>query len=384
MSSENMADNNLQPKKKFSDLIDIAEILQALDKLKLTNPTPVQEHALPLALSGKDLIVQAKTGSGKTFAFALPLLAKAYQLGTLLKKNATFALVLTPTRELANQVRQVIDSLAPQFSPVCLIGGENPRPQEHAMLDDARIVVGTPGRVLDFLRQNKLRLSDCRYFVLDEADEMLSLGFIDDIRNILAKLPKERQGLFVSATISPYIESLANSFLYKAERISIEQLAEAAPKIKHYFIQVAIGVGSKSSPLVESIERFKPRSAIIFCNTKSDTELVESILKRKGHKAEKLNSDLAQKQRDLVMKRFRNSEFQILIATDIAARGLDIDSVDLVVNYSLHEQPENYIHRTGRTGRAGREGVAVSLVGPQDFAAKLNLFKALPSLEVSN
>ena len=359
----------------FRDILFHEQILGPLDKIGLTAPTPVQRETIPRALAGKDLIVQAKTGSGKTFAFVLPLLSHLESLGEGWDRHTTYGLIVTPTRELANQIRGVIDTVAPTYHAPCLIGGGNPRAQERELDEDSRIVVGTPGRLLDFIRQGILKLSSCRYVVLDEADEMLSMGFIDDIRTILSRLPKERQGLFVSATISPYIESLANSFLKTPERIIIATPNEQLPDVTHYICEVGMGVGLKTGPLVAAIEKFSPRSAIVFCNTKSDTELVEVILKRKGYQAEKMNSDLPQKQRDQIMGLMRSGDLKILIATDIAARGIDIDSVDLVVNYSLNDQPEIYVHRTGRTGRAGRAGVAVSLIGPQDFGAFHNLKK---------
>jgi ATP-dependent RNA helicase DeaD len=362
----------------FSSIISHEKIRASLQALGLVKPTPVQKETLPRALAGKDLIVQAKTGSGKTFAFALPLLAKLEDLGDTVSKDTTYGLIVTPTRELAVQIRGVIESISPDIAPSCLIGGGNPRAQEKELDNDRRIVVGTPGRLLDFIRQGILVLNKAKYFVLDEADEMLSMGFIDDIRTILSKLPaNDRQGLFVSATISPYVESLANSFLKSPERIIIQTPAEERPDITHYIVDVGIGVATKTAPLVYALENFSPRSAIIFCNTKADTELVEMILKRKGFKAEKMNSDLAQKQRENIMERMRSGDLKILIATDIAARGIDIDSVDLVVNYSIHDQAESYVHRTGRTGRAGRTGIALSIVGPQDFGGMHNLRKNL-------
>jgi ATP-dependent RNA helicase DeaD len=372
---------SLSPK-SFRDLLFHESLLSALDKLGLVTPTPVQEETIPRALAGKDLIVQAKTGSGKTFAFALPLLSHLESLASDGGgKGDTFGLIVTPTRELANQISEVITLLSTNYRPACLIGGESFQKQLRALEEDHRIVVGTPGRILDLIQQRRVFLNKCQYFVLDEADEMLSMGFLEDVRNILSKLPKERQGLFVSATISPYVESLANSFLKNPERIVISTPTEELPSIEHIYFEVGMGVAAKTSGLCHALQSFNPRSAIVFCNTKSDTELVEVILKRRGFQAEKINSDLPQKQRDKIMDKVRSGELKILIGTDIAARGIDLDQVDLVVNYAIHEQSELYVHRTGRTGRAGRAGTAISLVGPQDFSAFYNLRKAIPNIE---
>lgn len=365
----------------FKDLLFHEPLLEAVSRLGLVTPTPVQEQTIPRALAGKDLIVQAKTGSGKTFAFALPLLSHLESLGDD-AKNDTYGLIISPTRELAYQTSEVITKLATQYKPACLIGGESIKQQIYSLREDARIVVGTPGRILDLMEHKNVDLRNCRYFVLDEADEMLSMGFLEDIRKILSRLPKERQGLFVSATISPYVESLANSFLKNAERITISTPTEELPLIEHFYVDVGMGVSAKTGALCHALEKFNPRSAIVFCNTKSDTELVEVILKRRGFQAEKINSDLAQKQRNKIIDQIRAGDLKILVGTDIAARGLDIDHVDLVVNYTVHEQAELYVHRTGRTGRAGRSGTAISLVGPQDFAAFFNLKKSIPNIEL--
>jgi ATP-dependent RNA helicase DeaD len=215
-------------------------------------------------------------------------------------------------------------------------------------------------------------------FVLDEADEMLSMGFIDEVRKILAKLPRERQGLFFSATITPRVLSLASSFLVNPKRIEITRQAETAPLIDHLFCRVDGSLTAKAEALATYLKKRGPRSAIVFCNTKSDTELVEILLRKRGFEPKRLNSDLSQKERDRTMSSFRSGDLRILVATDVAARGIDVSDVELVVNYSLHETPETYVHRTGRTGRAGRSGTALSLVGPQDFTVFHSLSRKLP------
>jgi len=266
-------------------------------------------------------------------------------------------------------VLEVVSSLNSKLEPVLAIGGVDISKQIKKLSSDRRIVVGTPGRILDLMRQRELSLKECEYFVLDEADEMLSMGFLEDIRDILKKLPKERQGLFLSATITPRVDMLANSFLSDPAKIEIELDNDLVPDVDHSYYEVGNDLMAKPNALCDLIETLKPESAIIFCNTKSDTELVEALLRRKGFDARRLNSDLNQSQRNRVMKKIRAKELRFLIATDIAARGIDIEEIQLVVNYSIHEQSETYVHRTGRTGRAGKQGSAVSLVGPRDFGA---------------
>jgi ATP-dependent RNA helicase DeaD len=238
---------------------------------------------------------------------------------------------------------------------------------------DRRIIVGTPGRVLDHMQQRTILLRKCQYFVLDEADEMLSMDFLEPITEILRRLPAQRQGLFVSATITPRVESLASSFLRNPRQIVIDTPGEEQPQIRHRYCEVSGELTAKMTALCDILEVENPTSAIIFCNTKSDTELVEKFLRRRGFDARCINSDLNQKQRDYVMAKIRARELRYLVGTDIAARGIDIAQIDLVVNYALPQDSESYVHRTGRTGRAGRSGEAISLVGPQDFMAFTNL-----------
>lgn len=356
----------------FQDLIPSTAIREALEKLNFKIPTPVQAATIPAAITGKDLIVQAKTGSGKTLAFVLPLLQ---QLEVTSDVRTTVGIIITPTRELATQICEVIKSIS-QIVPSCLIGGGSMREQEDTIRADPRIVVGTPGRIQDFLQKRILNLSNCQYFVLDEADEMLSMDFVEEIREILSRLPRIRQGIFISATISPRVAMLASTFLSDPSQIVIETPGEELPSIEHLYHEVGGGVTDKIAALTDAIETMQPRSAIIFCNTKSDTELVEVSLRRRGFDARRINSTLTQKQRDYIMGKIRAGELRFLVGTDIAARGIDIEQLDLVVNYAISEQPEVYLHRTGRTGRAGRSGRALSLVGPQDFGAFMALKRA--------
>ena len=356
----------------FSSFFQDSELSSALEKLKFTTPTEIQAQAIPITLKGQDAIIQARTGSGKTLAYAIPLIALTRGLEHI--DQAPRVMVLVPTRELANQVRDVIAAVTEhlpegRYETPCIIGGADMDKQIEKLQRDCRIVVATPGRMLDLMRQRKLSLKHCKLFVLDEADEMLSSGFLEDIRIILSKLPDKRQGIFVSATISPRVEMLANSFLENTAYIADNTPGGEMAPIEHLYADVGGDLMSKPNALCDIFETYRPASAIIFCNTKSDTQLVEALLRRRGFEARRLNSDLSQKQRDKVMKKIKSKELPILVATDIAARGLDIEALDMVINFSLHSEPELYVHRTGRTGRAGRSGVALSLVGPKDFGS---------------
>ncbi len=360
----------------FTEVVKDKAILKRLDEIGFTTPTEVQAKALGPASQGGDLIIQAQTGGGKTLAFVIPLLQKlnaAKQQDT----TSTYALIVAPTRELALQITEVIAELDASLDPVLLIGGADSAAQKKKLTNDARVVVGTPGRILDMLRRRNLRLNTCRFFVLDEADEMLSMGFIEDVRAILSRLPNKRQGLLVSATITGRVEMLAHSFLNKPTRVVVGEDPDEAPDIEHCYVEVGGDLMAKPSALCDLIETTRPRSAIIFCNTKSDTKLLEALMRRRGFDARRINSDLTQGQRDRIMKKIRAGELQFLVATDIAARGIDIEQIDLVVNYNIHDQSESYVHRTGRTGRAGRSGRAISLVGPRDHGAFHYLKKVL-------
>jgi superfamily II DNA/RNA helicase len=351
------------------------ELCNGLSAMGISSPTPVQARSIPSILDGGDHVIEAQTGSGKTLAFVLPILAKLLDSEPY---SGNFALIVTPTRELAIQVNSIAAKLVPHVHPACIIGGERQENQVRQLRKDSRIIVGTPGRILDLIGQREILLRKCKMFVLDEADEMLSMGFIDEVRKILAKLPRERQGLFFSATITPRVLSLASSFLVNPKRIEITRQVETVPLIDHLFCRVDGSLTAKAEALATYLKKRTPRSAIVFCNTKSDTELVEILLRKRGFEPKRLNSDLSQKERDRTMSSFRSGELRILVATDVAARGIDVSDVELVVNYSLHETPETYVHRTGRTGRAGKSGTALSLVGPQDFTVFHSLSRKLP------
>jgi superfamily II DNA/RNA helicase len=373
-TTENAATCGAEARQGFSAITN-PKLLSALTALSITEPTPVQREAIPRILQGGDFIVEAQTGSGKTLAFVLPILSK---LLDAMPYSGNYALIVTPTRELAMQVASVVSDVLPEVEPACIIGGEKQEKQVRALHKDPRVVVGTPGRLLDLINQRELVLRKCQMFVLDEADEMLSMGFIDEIREILSKLPKQRQGLFFSATMTPRVLSLASSFLTNPTRVELEPVVETTSLIDHIFCRVDGALTAKAQALAAFLINRDPKSAIVFCNTKSDTELLEILLRKRGIESKRINSDLSQKERERTMAAFRSGELRLLIATDVAARGIDVSDVELVVNYSLHDTPETYVHRTGRTGRAGKSGTALTLVAPQDFPLFFHLSKRLP------
>lgn len=370
-TQEEIIETNTIP---FKDIVTSERLVKALEVAGFKTSTPVQGLTIPPALEQKDLVVEASTGSGKTLAFGIPLLVS---LETSQQKEP-YALIVSPTRELATQIHGVLSPLMEEDSVALLIGGMPYRKQQRALSNGSRVVVGTPGRILDFIDRRDLDLRQLKYFVLDEADEMFSMGFMEDVESILKNIPKEAQGLFVSATVSPRVRMLSGRFLNKPLDIVASKHDEKPPEIEHVYYNVAgDSVADKPNVLCDLLESIRPASAIIFCNTRSDTELVEAFMRRRGFDARRLNSDLRQSQRNKVMDRIRSGELRYLIATDIAARGIDIEQIELVVNYAIPEQTESYVHRTGRTGRAGRKGKAISLVGPHDFLTFQSL-KSLP------
>ncbi|MCO6430468.1 MAG: DEAD/DEAH box helicase [Deltaproteobacteria bacterium] len=374
MESNTTQSGSVVELQQFSNLISDNQLLEALTRGGIVTPTPVQAETIPHAMEGKDLIVQAQTGSGKTLAFMLPILMKLRQEKPTI---GTAALIITPTRELALQICKVVSELCPDIQPVCVIGGSSIRGQRSQLRSDRRVVVGTPGRLLDMIERRELLLRKCSQFVLDEADEMLSMGFIEDVRSILKRLPPKRQGMFFSATLPPRITMLAQSFLKSPTVVKIESNETTKPDIKHLFAKVSGGIADKASALCNILEEFNPSSAIIFCNTRSDTELLEVFMRRRGLNAQRINSDLSQRERGAVLDGLRSGTLRYLIATDVAARGIDIEHLELVVNYSIHADSETYVHRTGRTGRAGRSGTAISLVAPHDHGSFYGLRRSL-------
>jgi ATP-independent RNA helicase DbpA len=346
-----MSDNML-----FS-AVDIPQAqLDNLSDLGYEKMTPIQAKSLPLALAGKDLIAKAKTGSGKTAAFGIPLLNKL---------NPRFfgaqALVMCPTRELASQVCAELRKLArfqQNIKIVSLCGGQSIGPQIASLEHGAHVIVGTPGRLKDHLRKNTLDISQINTLVLDEADRMLEMGFIDDITAIVEQSPRTRQTLLFSATYPKDIQSLSKQFQQSPVEVSVESFhTEQAIEQRFYCCDKR----EKLNDLLKVLNHFQPTSAVIFCNTKQVVRDVCDFLTEMGVSAAEIHGDLEQRDRDQVLTLFKQQSMSFLVATDVAARGLDIDDLPAVINYDLPRDPEVYVHRIGRTGRAGKEGLAVSL-----------------------
>jgi len=343
----------------FDDLGLRESVLRGLKDAGFAQPTDIQARLIPLILDGRDALGQAKTGTGKTAAFALPILHMAE------KATPGQALVLTPTRELASQVTAEINELA-QHTPiraVCIIGGESARQQSRDMKRGGHIVVGTPGRVMDLHGRQQLSFDAVRFVVLDEVDRMLDIGFRDDIRRILKSIRQARQTIFVSATIGQEIERLARSFMREdAEKIvtTSGSLTVAMVEQKYYSVEP----WDKGTLLVQLLREEKPETVVIFCRTKATVHRVTKRLKDKGFNAREIHGDMHQNKRTQVMNTLREGKVDILVASDLAARGLDVEHITHVINYDLPDDPEIYIHRIGRTARAGRSGVAWSFVTP--------------------
>ncbi|RYE86343.1 MAG: DEAD/DEAH box helicase, partial [Myxococcales bacterium] len=327
-------------------------------------PTPVQRAVFEPASRGKDLVVQARTGTGKTAAFGLPIVEHLVRRS----QAAVQTLVLCPTRELALQVSAEIERLGEgrQIKTTAIYGGASMVKQVEAIQDGAQVIVGTPGRVLDHIKRGTFKPDTVRSLVLDEADEMLSMGFERELTAIIDALPKERQTLLFSATLPPDIERMAREKLRQPEFITLSSDAVGALSISHFVYFV---LEDKLGALIKVLEVENPESAIIFCNMKVETEIVTAGLRRHGYDADWLNGDLPQNEREEVVTRIRNGSLRFLVATDVAARGIDISHLTHVINYDFPENTESYVHRTGRTGRAGRTGTAISLVSPQSIGS---------------
>ena len=340
------------------------DVKQALADMGYIHPAAVQHAVYDPAIRGIDLVVQARTGTGKTAAFGIPLVDQ------MIKRSlrAPQALILTPTRELALQVARELERIGAKrgIKPACVYGGAPMQRQIDAIREGAQIIAGTPGRVLDHLRRGTLSAKDIRILILDESDEMLSMGFERELHAIVDFLPNERQTLLFSATLPPEIVRMASNRLRDPEFIYLSGDNVGALEIDHFVYMVT---GEKHDNFVRIIEVEDPESALIFCNTRDETELVAGALARAGYDADWLNGDLPQSEREKVMGRSKEGKLRFLVATDVAARGIDISHLTHVINFDFPESSEVYVHRTGRTGRMGRTGTAISLITPQDIGA---------------
>lgn len=343
---------------KFTDLNLKNELLTSLDELGFEEPTPIQQQGIPIALSGKDLIGQAQTGTGKTAAFGLPLLNKIDPKNTNVQ-----ALIVAPTRELAIQVQEELYRLSKVLKTnVYVVYGGAPIDKQIKRLrsQKVQVLVGTPGRLLDLLKRNVLKLNAVQTLVLDEADEMLNMGFIEDIKAIIQQAPETRQTLLFSATMPKAIKELASQFLTNAEHIKIKAQYLTTDLIEQYYTRCRDD--EKFDILTRFIDVQNPKQAIVFCRTKKRVDEVGRGLNLRGYNAELIHGDITQQKRTSVIDAFRKGEVELLVATDVAARGLDISGVTHVYNYDITQDPESYVHRVGRTGRAGNEGMSLTFV----------------------
>jgi len=358
----------------FKDLPLPSDVLNNLTSLGYKNPTPIQEEAIPTILEGKDVIAKAKTGSGKTLAFALPLILKLD-----VDEHFPQALIIAPTRELCEQIAGECKKLARYKADVKIVtiyGGTSLTRQVASLDKGADILVGTPGRLLDHFSRETIHLGQIKTLILDEADRMLDMGFADDILKIVSNLPKQRQSLLFSATYPDNIDKLSKIILKNPVEIKVESKEKAVAIEEHVY-----SVDDKDKALLATLQHYQPSLALVFCNTKVKTTEVSAMLKEKGFDVATLNGDLEQYERQEMLLQFANGSLPVLVATDLAARGLDIEAIDIVINYDTPMKTEDYTHRIGRTGRADKSGLAVSLCDEYGLS---KLYEIKPNLENKN
>ncbi|MGM0421257.1 MAG: DEAD/DEAH box helicase [Bacillota bacterium] len=347
---------------KFKELGLSEDILRAVTDMGFEAATPIQRKAIPMILEGKDIIGKAQTGTGKTAAFGIPLLEKI----DVDNKNPQ-AIILCPTRELAIQVAREIKKLAKYKDGVTALpiyGGQSIGKQIKALKRGAQIIIGTPGRVMDHMRRGTLKLYGIDYMVLDEVDVMLDMGFVDDIKTILKDIPEDRQTLFFSATIPNAIQSLSKKYQQNSSYIKIAHEKVTVPQIEQYYLNLK--GKNKYTALTRLLDLHSPELALVFCNTRNMVDQLTSQLMADGYPVDGLHGGLNQHQRDRVMGAFRNGSIKVLVATDVAARGIDVDNIETVFNFDLPQDTDYYVHRIGRTGRAGKSGKAFSFVAGRD------------------
>ncbi len=348
----------------FENLKLIEPILKALQEEGYTTPTPIQEKSIPILLQGKDLLGCAQTGTGKTAAFSIPILQKLYKTDN---RKSIKALILTPTRELAIQIGESFEAYGKYtgLRHAVIFGGVGQKPQTDELKRGVQILIATPGRLQDLITQGFISLKALEFFVLDEADRMLDMGFIHDIRRILKLLPARRQTLFFSATMPPEIETLANSMLTDPEKVEVTPASSTVDTISQavYFVEK----NEKKDLLIHLLKSPTIESVLIFTRTKYGADKLARILNKAGIGAEAIHGNKSQNARQRALNGFKSHELRVLIATDIAARGIDVDQLSHVINYELPNIPETYVHRIGRTGRAGHDGIALSFCESEEL-----------------
>ncbi|MBN3553702.1 DEAD/DEAH box helicase [Fictibacillus nanhaiensis] len=346
----------------FKELGIHDELIEILLQNGIGEPTPIQKETIPVILEGKDVVGQAQTGTGKTLAFVLPLLQKVDA-----ERDAIQGLIVAPTRELAIQitaeVRKLTEALG-EINVLAVYGGQDVIAQMHKLEGKVHVVVATPGRLLDHIRRETIDLSHVSTFVLDEADQMLHIGFLDDIEDIMYEVPEDRQTLLFSATMPDEVKKLAETYTNDPQDIHVKTKQITLKEIRQRIVETTDR--GKQNDLVQTIRLLRPYLAIIFCRTKRRASKLNEALQNMGYNSDELHGDLSQAKREDVMRRFREGEIQYLVATDVAARGLDVDGVTHVFNYDIALDAESYIHRIGRTGRAGGKGLAVTFVAQKD------------------
>lgn len=361
----------------FKELNLSQEMLRAIEEMGFAEPTPIQERSIPILLEGKDVIGRSNTGTGKTAAFGIPAIERIDRDD----RRTVQVLIMCPTRELAMQACTEIERFSkfmPWVKPVAVYGGASMERQISALKRGANLVVGTPGRLIDHMERRTLKLDHLKTVILDEADEMLNMGFREDIEKILESVPQERQTVLFSATMPPAIMTISKKYLTDPEQVKVETAQRTVAAIEQYFYEVPSG--RKLDALVLLLSMYEPKLSMIFCNTKKMVDELTESLNAQGFKASGIHGDMKQSQRTQVMDRFRSGRTPILIATDVAARGIDVDDIDAVFNYDIPQDNEYYIHRIGRTGRAGKKGTAFTLTsGRKQFYEMKDLQRYIKS-----
>lgn len=351
---------------RFEDLNIIEPIIKALKEEGYEEPTPIQGKSIPLLLQGHDILASAQTGTGKTAAFSIPILQHLVEDRPKGNSRKIHALILTPTRELALQIGESFTTYGKYtgIRNTVIFGGVKQRPQEDALRKAPEVLIATPGRLLDLMNQGLVHLRDIKYFVLDEADRMLDMGFIHDIRRVIAQLPQKRQSLFFSATMPNKIVNLSKTILTNPKKVEVSPVSSTAETIQQYLYYT--NKDTKKDLLLHILQDPKMDQVLVFSRTKHGADKIARNLEKKKIKSAAIHGNKSQNQRQKALGLFKDKQIRVLVATDIAARGIDIDKLQHVINYDIPNEPETYVHRIGRSGRAGEEGVAISICEPEE------------------